>query len=165
MTAATRVFPPQPDRPRDSDRKYASAWGLSSIEPNDGDEEAPLGLVVSSGYGAVLLQSGEEVFDQMPRLKGRAIESAAGRAISLWRDHGCFAGGLQRLENALVGVVGFICDERIGCIEGNSSSTPARSRSSPPVRLKPIGLPRAPTKAWILALNPPRDLPVARSSP
>src|SRR4029077_11307662 len=50
-------------------------------------------------------------------------------------------------------------------IEGSRWSAPSRSCASPPVRKKSIGLPSASTKAWILVLSPPRERPIAWSSP
>jgi hypothetical protein len=48
---------------------------------------------------------------------------------------------------------------------GSRWSAPTRSCASPPVRKKPIGLPSASTRAWILVLSPPRERPIAWSSP
>ena len=50
-------------------------------------------------------------------------------------------------------------------MSGRSASAPTRSRASPPVRSKPIGLPSASTRVWILVLSPPRERPIAWSTP
>ena len=50
-------------------------------------------------------------------------------------------------------------------IVGSRWSAPTRSCASPPVRKKSIGLPSASTREWILVLSPPRERPMAWSSP
>jgi len=50
-------------------------------------------------------------------------------------------------------------------IVGSRWSAPTRSCASPPVRKNPIGLPSASTRACILVLSPPRERPIAWSSP
>jgi hypothetical protein len=50
-------------------------------------------------------------------------------------------------------------------IVGRRWSAPTRSCASPPVRKKPSGLPSASTSVWILVLSPPRERPIAWSSP
>ena len=93
---------------------------MSSIEPDEsGDQvnagqEASCGLVVAGGNGPELLELGEEVLDQMPGLVELFIEGARCRpGLPRW-DHGCLAGVSQRLEHALVGIEGFVGDERLG---------------------------------------------------
>ena len=80
----------------------------------NGGEEVSFGFVVSGGDGAVELQPSEEILDQMPGFEQFAIEWARGSAICLGRNDGRLAGRGHRFENATVGVVGFVGDERIG---------------------------------------------------
>src|SRR5262249_13161437 len=51
------------------------------------------------------------------------------------------------------------------CMPGRRWSAPTRSCASPPLRKNLTGLPSASTKVWILVLSPPRDRPIASSSP
>jgi hypothetical protein len=51
------------------------------------------------------------------------------------------------------------------CISRSRWSAPNGSWAWPPLRTKATGLPNASTKAWILVLNPPQDLPMAWSAP
>ncbi len=71
-------------------------------------------LIVAGGNGSELLKFGEEILDQMPRLISVAVELPGLAAIGLeWDDPG-FAGGGQRCQDALVGVVGLVGDQRLG---------------------------------------------------
>src|SRR3984957_5407375 len=89
------------------------------------------------------------------------------------RDHGSFASRSQRPEDAFIGVemhpafagAGFVGDQCIGSIVGSRRSAPTRSCASPLVRKKPSGLPSASTSVRILVLSPPRERPIAWSSP
>ena len=51
------------------------------------------------------------------------------------------------------------------CIETKKWSARSRSWAWPPVRKKPTGFPGASSMVWILVLSPPRDRPIASSSP
>src|SRR3954447_7253495 len=70
-------------------------------------------LVVAGGDGAVLLQLGEEVLDQVPRLVEVGVVGAGLLAVGLGRDHGRLAGPRERPEDALLGVVGLVGDQRV----------------------------------------------------
>lgn len=52
----------------------------------------------------------------------------------------------------------------LASMSGRRWSAPTKSWASPPVKCKPIGLPRASTKVWILVRSPPRERPIAWSS-
>jgi hypothetical protein len=93
---------------------------MSSIEPDESGgemnagQEASCGLVVAGGDGPELLELGEEVLDQMPGLVEVSVEGARCRpGLPRW-DHGCLAGLGQRFEHPLVGIEGFVGDERLG---------------------------------------------------
>ena len=67
---------------------------------------------------------------------------------------------------------GATCRGQPGTSRASGTATPGRSTrgrerscASPPVRRKLTGLPSASVRAWILVLNPPRDRPIAWSSP
>ena len=70
----------------------------------------------------------------------------------------------RREEESLRGLSGNYLDTH-RCIEGKKWSAPSRSWAWPPVRKKPTGFPSASTRVWILVLSPPRDRPIASSSP
>ena len=77
-------------------------------------QEASRGLVVASGDGPELLELGEEGLDQVPGLVEVFVEGARCRAgLARW-DDGCLAGLGQRFEHPLVGIEGFVGDERLG---------------------------------------------------
>src|SRR4051794_19833189 len=93
---------------------------MSSIEPDESGgevnagQEASCGLVVAGGNGPKLLELGEEVLDQMPGLVEVIVKGARCLpGIPRW-DHGCLAGLGQRLEHPLVGIEGFVGNERLG---------------------------------------------------
>src|SRR3954449_2724660 len=93
---------------------------MSSIEPDESGgevnagQETSCGLVVAGGDGPELLELGEEVLDQMPGLVKVWVKGARCRpGLPRW-DHGCLAGLGQRFEHPLVGIEGFVGNERLG---------------------------------------------------
>lgn len=71
-------------------------------------EEVASRLVVTRGDGAVLLEAGKEVLDQMARLVQVAvIRTRLAAAAARW-DHYGFAGLHQGLDHAGVGVIGAV---------------------------------------------------------
>ena len=111
-------------------------------------------------------QLGEEVLNQMARrIKLSVIESRGGD----WLDRGGFtavlpaaASGSRTRASASDALSAMSVS---ASIVGSRWSAPTRSCASPPVRKKSIGLPSASTRAWILVLSPPRERPIAWSSP
>ena len=71
----------------------------------------------------------------------------------------------QRLKDPLCGVERLVGDQRIGRHRGQQVVGSLQSSASPPERKKPIGLPSASAGVWILVLSPPRERPIAWSSP
>jgi hypothetical protein len=60
------------------------------------------------------LELGEEGLDQVPGLVEVCVEGAGCRpGLPRW-DHGCLAGLGQRFEHPLVGIEGFVGNERLG---------------------------------------------------
>ena len=131
----------------------------------DGGEEVARGLVVAGGDGTELLEFGEEVLDEVTRLVDVLVVVARQSPVCLGGITAIFpaaaSGAMTRssASNALSAI------SVSACIEGRRWSAPTRSCASPPVRKKLTGLPSASTRAWILVLNPPRDRPIAWSSP
>ena len=80
----------------------------------NGSEEVSLCFIVSRCDCAVELQPGEEILDQMSGFESVTVESSLRRPVGFGRDDGAFSGLRQRFENALVGVISLVCDERIG---------------------------------------------------
>ena len=124
-------------------------------------EEIPRGLIVACSDAAELFKFAEEILDQVACLVERLIKLAGRCSVLPRRDDGGFSGTCQRLEDAIVGIVGFVGDQdrgghlrqqRIGAGEIMGLSGVSRKRS---------GLPSASTKAWILVLNPPLLRPIA----
>jgi len=91
---------------------------VPSIEPDDGGGEVDRGqegdgpLVVTGRDGAVLLELGEEVLDEMARLVQDRVARTQVLAVGLGRDHRFFARLLQRAENPLLGVERLVGDQR-----------------------------------------------------
>lgn len=93
---------------------------MSSIEPNDGSgevdggEEVAGGFVVAGGDGAVLLELGEDVLDQVPRLVELLVIEARLLAASSGRNDDFLSGFPQRLENAFLGIVALVGQDGCG---------------------------------------------------
>jgi hypothetical protein len=93
---------------------------VSSIEDDDCSgavdcrEEVPVCFVVARCNGSVLLESGEEVFDQMARFVYILIVFTLDFAIGFRRNDGSFSRRREGLKHALIGIVGFIGDNDIG---------------------------------------------------
>src|SRR3982751_5770246 len=93
---------------------------MSSIEPDEsGDQvnagqKASCGLVVAGGNGPELLELGEEVLDEVAGLVEVFVKGARRLAAFARWDDRRLAGLGQRLAHALVGIEGFVGDERLG---------------------------------------------------
>ena len=97
----------------------------------------------------------------MACLVERLIELAGRRAVLPRRDDGGFSGTRQRLKDAIVGIVGFVGDQDLGGHLRQQRIGAGEIMVCPGVSRKRSGLPSAPTKAWILVLNPPLLRPIA----
>lgn len=82
----------------------------------DGAEEVAGGFIVACGDGVVLLEPGEEVFDQVARPVEFFIVIALDLAVAFRRDDGRFPGCGQRRDHTLIGVVAFIGKKRV-CLQ------------------------------------------------
>ena len=80
----------------------------------DCGEEVAGGLVISRGDGAVLLEPGKEVLDQMARLEQLPVIVAADLPVGLRRDHHGLARGEQRIDDPFLGIERLIGDQRAG---------------------------------------------------
>jgi hypothetical protein len=120
----------------------------------DCSQEVPGGFVVTGGDGAILLELAVEVLDEVATLVGLFVVDALGLAVALWRDHRGFSCRVQQVDDALVGIEGFVGQQCIGChlwqqrigtlqIMGLAWRQKERER-----------LPSASTSAWILVLSP-----------
>ena len=93
---------------------------MSSIEPNDSSseldssEEVSGGFVIAGRNGAVLFEFAEEVLDEMARLVGLFVVMALDFTVPLWRDHRRLSCREQWFDHTLVGIEGFVCQQRIG---------------------------------------------------
>ena len=100
----------------------------------------------------------------MARFIEVAVKRATDPSVGPGRDHSCLARCCQQLDDPGVGIKCLIGDQQIGLHIRQERSAPIRSRASPPVKWKLIGLPRASTRVWILVLSPPLKRPTAWSS-
>ena len=93
---------------------------MSSIKPNDGGcevdgaEKVARGFVVASCEGAILLELGEEIFNQMPRLIEVLVVAAGSLAVSLGRDDQLLSRRSDWIDHPVVGVEGFVGDQHVG---------------------------------------------------
>jgi hypothetical protein len=74
----------------------------------NGCQEVAGGFVVASGDGTKEFEFGEEVFDQMPGLVEFPIILTLHFSVGFGRNHCSFTGILQRNQNTLVGIEGFV---------------------------------------------------------
>jgi hypothetical protein len=81
----------------------------------DCSQEVPGGFVVTGGDGAILLELAVEVLDEVATLVGLFVVDALGLAVALWRDHRGFSCRVQQVDDALVGIEGFVGQQCIGC--------------------------------------------------
>lgn len=79
----------------------------------DCGEEIGGGLVVASCDGTEALEAAVEVFDEMAGFVALFVERAGVLAVAFWRNDACFAGCLERLDDALVGIEGFVGQQGI----------------------------------------------------
>ena len=82
----------------------------------DASEEVDGTLVVAGGDGAELLEPAEEVLDEVALLVELAIVGALHAAARHGGDHGDLAGGEERLDHPLVGVIGLVGQQSV-CLE------------------------------------------------
>ena len=68
-----------------------------------------------------LLEPAVEVFNEMAGLVHLVVEGARGFAVALWRNDEGFACREQGLEDALVGIEGFVGQQSIGLHAGQQS--------------------------------------------
>ena len=80
----------------------------------DGAEEIAGRFVVACGDGAVLLEAGKEVLDQVPSLVEIAIVTTLDTAYRVGRNHDLLAGMPQGLNQPWPRVVGTIGDDGLG---------------------------------------------------
>ena len=87
---------------------------MSSIEPDDGGceidcpEEISGGFVVARRDGAIVLEFGKEMFDQVARFIEFFVVFPLFHAAGFWRDDTLNARLLQQVQHALVRIEGFI---------------------------------------------------------
>ncbi len=77
-------------------------------------QEVACSFVIACGNDAELLDLGEKILDQVARLVSVPIELRMFTAVGLGRDYRGFAGGSERIEDARIGVIGLIGDQRRG---------------------------------------------------
>ena len=80
----------------------------------NGGEEISRSFVVAGRNGAKLLESTEEIFDQMARLIKFLVIRPLLFAVFFGRDHRGFPLFFQEIDDTLVGIIGFVGQEDIG---------------------------------------------------
>jgi len=76
----------------------------------DSGQEVSGRFVVPSGDGAILFESGKEVFDQMSGLVQMLVERPCHFSVCLGRDNDLFACCQQGFDDALIGIERLICN-------------------------------------------------------
>jgi hypothetical protein len=79
-----------------------------------GGEEVASSLIIARGDSTELLESGEEVLDQVARLEQVAVVVAADFPVGLGRDHHGLTGHEKRINDPLLGIERLIGDQRLG---------------------------------------------------
>jgi hypothetical protein len=83
---------------------------VSSIEPYIGSykeysgQEVSGRFIVAGGNAPELLESGEEVLDQVSRLVHVFVVGAGSFSVGFWRDDDLFSGPLEWFYDSLIGV-------------------------------------------------------------
>ena len=80
----------------------------------DAGEEVSGGLVVAGRNRSVLLELTIEVFHEVARLVQFLVVEALNLSITLGRNDERFSCRKQRLDDALIGIESFVCQQRVG---------------------------------------------------
>ena len=108
----------------------------------DGAQKADSSFVIAGGDSAVLLECGEEVFNQMPSCVQVLIIGPLVDPVSLRRDDNGHPGAFEHREHPLLGIIGFIGEQRLNVVDDS------RQQNIRPVEV--MGLPRGQMKPrWI----------------
>ena len=65
-------------------------------------------LVITGSNGAILLELGEEILDEVTPFVHLAVIRPWLSAIGFWRNHRLTVSGLQTLEDALGGIISLV---------------------------------------------------------
>ena len=80
----------------------------------DAGEEVSGGLVVAGRNRSVLLELTIEVFHEVARLVQFLVVEALNLSITLGRNDERFSCRKQRLDDTLIGIESFVCQQRVG---------------------------------------------------
>ena len=80
----------------------------------DAGEEVSGGLVVAGRNRSVLLELAIEVLDEVARLVQFLVVEALNLSITLGRNDERFSCRKQRLDDTLIGIESFVCQQRVG---------------------------------------------------
>ena len=85
----------------------------------DGAQEVARGFVIARGNGAVLLEPGKEVLNQVTGLVQLAVTAGLVPVRDFWGNHHGLAGSQQRLEHPGLRVTILVCNDciRLGVFE------------------------------------------------
>ena len=142
----------------DSNLSHISGGGES-----DGGEEVSGGLVVAGRNPAKVFELVEEAFDEIAFAIERGVDDALDFAVRAGRNLGLAAAALHQFDDR-PRVVAAVGDERAAGREAfDNRGRQVLSEACPGDRTKRTGRPCSSTAALILALSPPRELPMASS--
>ena len=80
----------------------------------DASEEVSGCFLVAGSDGSELLELGKEVLDEMASFVDVLVVGAFDFPVGLGRDDGRFAGSGERIDDALVGILGLVVNEGVG---------------------------------------------------
>ena len=75
-------------------------------------QEVPRGLIITCRDASELFGPAEKVLDQMTSFVQLFVIRSGTLSVLFWWDHGGFSGRFKRLDYPLVGVVGFVREQR-----------------------------------------------------
>jgi len=126
----------------------------------DGGGEADVGFVIAGGDATELLETAEEVLDQVAPAIDREVAGDRADAVGLGGMTAVAPRSfrLARIQSMSKALSAIRASNSTPAING---STPTLSWRWPGSRTKRARLPRASTRATILVVRPPRDRPMA----
>lgn len=90
-------------------------------------EEVTGGLVITGSDGAEMLELKEKGFDEVPIFIPLSVIAAGGEPVGFRRNNSFDPLVFKQLQNARVGIVGFIGKELVASSLGNKASAPCKS--------------------------------------
>ena len=127
-------------------------------------EEIARGFFIAGRDASELFDELKETLDEVALGIESEVAIASALAVRLWRDDRLDGSHFEALDEG-VGVVPLSPRRASGWASAARASAWVISWTWPPVRRSANGLPKASTITWILVVSPPRERPMAWSTP